>query len=164
MFFWLFDYHLNNQSFTTNTMVKVGKPWLICGQHNLTTMTMFFFCRKTMVNFHKGYFSPFSESHVLLLSRYSYIYIFFLFILVTYSAEWPLGKCHILLLNECSVFRLLINHRLLYYNIILNCVHMAVWQLFNQHPTQVTKPNRYIMRVKPSFVWKNNANIETQFD
>ncbi len=34
-------------------MVSVAKPWLICGYHGLTIVSMFFFgsiCGKTMVN------------------------------------------------------------------------------------------------------------------
>ncbi len=47
-----------NQSFTTNTMVKLYsvKPLLICGYHGLTIVTMFFgfILSETMINFRKG--------------------------------------------------------------------------------------------------------------
>jgi len=49
----------------------------------------------------------------------------------------------------------LINHRLPYYNIIPNCVQMAVWQLFN--PARLT-PNETLCRNR-TFVWLNAVGL-----
>ncbi len=42
--------------FTTNTMVSVARPWLICGYHGLIVTKcffLFFYLYKTMVHFRK---------------------------------------------------------------------------------------------------------------
>ncbi len=52
------------------TVVSVAKPWLICGYHGLTTVTMFLFClicSKTMVHLWLPWFNYSNHVFVCLI-------------------------------------------------------------------------------------------------
>ncbi len=61
MFIWQIDTISITTFFTTSSIVKL-KTRLICGYHSLNTI--FFFFKKTMVNFRKGYLFTLYVSHM----------------------------------------------------------------------------------------------------